>query len=371
MANLIVCCFPGDEIALFGNAVLGKNDEQWKALLVCPDPLAGQSYEQAAGAWRTSCVELGVEPLKSLNLPFLPTKQYDWGELSGLIRPFLKSCDKVYVPDLEDVSFFRRMVSFSAARHATSVWAEAVSGVGDAIHILDRNQINRLFGIANQHYALRLREKRLVTQDFRSVRQYRCLSGETALRFSHQWLSTNTPDIMDDDPWDIGNSVFEQERHRLELAALQQLEWNTLVEIGGCVGAFTHRLVEAFPGKDICVYEPNAHFAATLARRLGQRVRVVHGGVGNLTESFDVVFASSVLYYLKRFPLSLLDSANRYFVTSHIRWYHEEIVGPVFLAAGWNAVYEHELLPAIEDFCCIPILREGACIVAHERPHAA
>jgi len=370
MANLIVCCFPGDEIALFGNALLANKDASWKTLLVCPDPVAGQSYEQAAGSWRRSCLELGAEPLGSLNLPSLPTKQYDWAELSGMIRPFLKSCEKVYVPDIEDVSFLRRMVSFSVARHAESVWMEAVGGVGEAVCTLDRSQIYRLIGIANRHYPLRLREKRLATRDFRGVRQYRFLSGKTAHRFAHQWLSVNTPDIVDDDPWDLENSVYEQERHRLELAALQELDWHTMVEIGGCVGAFTRRLVEAFPERDICVYEPNAHFAEVLSQRLGHRVRVVPGGVADLAESFDLVFASSVLYYLKRFPLMLLDKAKRYFVTSHIRCYHEEIIGPVFSAAGWNTRYEHELLPAIEDFCSIPIIREGASIVVWERPQS-
>ena len=143
-----------------------------------------------------------------------------------------------------------------------------------------------------------------------------------------------------------------------------------MVEIGGCVGAFSEQLADAFPHKDICVYEPNHHFARVLSQRLGHRVRVVQGGVEDLTESFDLVFASSVLYYLKRFPLSLLDIAGRYFVTSHIRSYHEEVIRPVFSAAGWNVVYQEELLPAIEDFCSIPIMRDGASIVAWERPRS-
>ena len=370
MANLIVCCFPGDEITIFGNAILAQRDAHWKALLVCPDPVTGQSYEQARDTWHASCRELGVEPSESLNLPSLPTKQYDWAELSRRIQPFLKSYERVYVPDLEDVSLVRRMVTFSAARHLESVWMESGCGVGDEVGAVDGPQLNGLIGIANHHYPLRLREKRLVTRDFRGIRQYRFLSGKTVHRFAHQWLSMNTPDIVDDDPWDLESSPYEQERHRLERTALQKLDWDSMVEIGGCGGAFSEQLADAFPDKDICVYEPNPHFTRVLSQRLGHRVRVVQGGVEDLAGSFDLVFASSVLYYLKRFPLRLLDIAGRYFVTSHIRCYHEEVIRPVFSAAGWNMVFQEELLPAIEDFCSIPIIRDGASIVAWERPRS-
>ena len=161
MANLIVCCFPGDEITIFGNAILAQKDAHWKALLVCPDPLTGQSYEQARDTWHASCLELGVEPSESLNLPSLPTKQYDWAELSRRIQPFLKSYERVYVPDLEDVSLVRRMVTFSAARHLESVWMESGCGVGDEVGAVDGPQLNGLIGIANHHYPLRLRGKTL------------------------------------------------------------------------------------------------------------------------------------------------------------------------------------------------------------------
>ncbi|MFC1857778.1 hypothetical protein ACFL9U_07065 [Thermodesulfobacteriota bacterium] len=284
------------------------------------------------------------------------------------MKPFLGAYDRVYIPDVEDHSRLRGIVSFSVAKHSDVVWMATDSGVPTEYFVLDEKSHGFLVDVLNQHYRARLLFGKVNAHDLRGVRQYRLLPGKDVFRFAHQWLSFNTSNIKDDNPWDVETSVYDKQRHQVELDVLRRLEWTTMAELGGCVGTFSTRLVEAFPERSISIYEPNEHFVGILSNRLGDHVTVIRGGVDEICDSYDLVFASAVLYYFRRFPYRLLRFVRKYLVTSHIRSYHEEVIQPVLATAGWRVAFEAEMLPEIEVSCSIPMLKEDATIIAWEHP---
>ncbi len=368
MKNLILCAVPGDEISLFGNAVTAHNNAEWHAVLACSDPVREQSYAESAKAWRDACRRLNLKIVGELNLAAMPVERYDWFEISQALKPLIHGYDRVYIPDVDDPILFRRIISFSAARHLDTVWMAADGGPATESHLLNDADYFRLVEVAGEFHGPRLSARKLQARDIRGVRQYRRLNGADVLRFAHQWLALTTADLMDENPWDVETSRYDQERYVLELEVIRSLQWESLAELGACLGTFTERLVKEFPERSITAYEPNERFEGLLRSRLGDRVTVVQGSVRQMDRAFDLVFASSVLYYFKRFPSQLLDVARKYLVTSHSRDFHEEFIVPVLSAAGWKNVRTEELFPKIELFSSIPMAKEGNRITAWERP---
>jgi hypothetical protein len=164
------------------------------------------------------------------------------------------------------------------------------------------------------------------------------------------------------DPWYLGSSDYEEARYRLELSVLSNLHWTSLVEIGACVGAFTLRLIELFPGRQITACEPYEPFVNALRIRLGQRARVIHRGADETVPQADVIFASSCLYYARPFPIKLLRIRAKYYVFSHCHRYQKGVIEPCMTALNYELLSEEELPARVEAAYDLADVKDGTVV---------
>jgi hypothetical protein len=295
-----------------------------------------------------------------LGLPLLPEgEHYPLPVLRQRLAPYFNGKVRAYVPDIEDECALRCAVAVAAASLNEEVMMESLSGVGTEACATCEAGLRRLTELANRCYSSRLRVGRLGRSDLRGTRQYRLMRGSHMTRYSREFLSWRVADVDCDNPWDFETSEYERVRFDLELEVLRSLPWTSMVEVGACTGTFTERLVNVFPERELHAYEPNPALFARLKQRLGHRVRLHQAGAEEVEGRCDLLFVSSVLYYLPRFPLGLLDIPERWLVLSHRRLYHDETISPIMRSAGWTCVERRELPPRVENFCEIPILRDG------------
>jgi hypothetical protein len=172
----------------------------------------------------------------------------------------------------------------------------------------------------------------------------------------------HVPLLNASDPWYLSSSEYEEDRYRLELSVLGRLPWTSLVEIGACVGAFTLRLLESFPGRQITACEPYEPFARKLEIRMGERARVLQASANEAVPAADIVFASSCLYYARPFPITLLSNAAKYFVLSHCHRYQKGVVEPCMIALNYTLLSEDELPARVEAAYGLTDVKDGTIV---------
>jgi hypothetical protein len=364
MKRLAVCAFPGDEITLFSNAILSEG-EDWSAILGSSDEIDGATPMEAFEQWRRACSDLGVRAVACLFLPRIDNG-YTADRLRELVRPFASAYDEIFVPNVEDDSPLRRALSIALAQERDRVVME--SAFGEHVCTIDNAGFDLLVRVLNKHHASRMRVKRIDLRDLRGTRHYRVINGGDLARFAREFLSWDLADVNPRNPWDLAESEYERARYALELDVLQRLAWTSLTEVGACIGIFTEQLANRFSERTIRAYEPSEMLHAELAKRVGHRVEVVRGGADDLCGRSDLLFVSSVLYYLDHFPSRILDLPERWLVLSHLRSYHDETITPILRSAGWVCVSRDELPPRIEHFCTFPVLKDGTEVAVWERP---
>lgn len=382
MKHLLVCGVPGDEVLLYGHLVATALADEFDAVLLDPCPLPGEGLAEAEDRWSKSCRFLGITPSRSLRSP-IPvmldaSARRDVTaarvalspphDLLDAFSPLVHAVDRIYVPDVQDPCISRAFGAALLSALSPIVWMAASYGPAEQIAALDARQFEQLCECLSKHYSEHLRTSRISVSDLKGVQQYRRFEGPQLRRFVLQWLGWQFASIREEDPWDFNRSPYEGRRHSLECRVLHEIEWASLVEIGACQGAFTRRLLEEFPGRKISCVEPDPIFAETLRQTIGHAVEVDDTPVERMTGTFDVVLASSVLYYVDTFPLSVLNAARQYFVSSHVQRYHDTVVTPILTRSGWTQVARHIMAPCVEMFCNIPVQKDGAEVAIWRRP---
>ena len=382
MTRLLVCGHPGDELTLFGNLVLADRSVHYDAVLVFADPVPGQTLEQAESAWREACQAIGVKPIACLRYPapyLYPALGADNIAVVGAnrrpdrllgerLQPLLAGRPRVYVPDIEDTYPARVAATATVARMQPDLWMQTAKGLGTEVHVADEHAMSLLIDTANRYYGRRMLAGRMTDSDFPAARQYLQLPGSDVQRFSQYFLGGPPAAMADGNPWDVDHSPYEHGRYQQELDVLDSLPWRTLVEIGAGAGQFTKRLVERFPDRSVTAYEPSPTFCQVLRRAVADQAEVRQRGAQTLQGTFDVVFVSSILYYLPQFPLSLLDAVGKYLICSHFQQFHDHVITPLAEGLGWTRVHVREVLPRIETFAGILTIKRGTQIVVWQRP---
>ena len=367
MRNVLIAGLPGDEATLFAPAVLSRaREDTWDAILFCADPLGDQTIEEAETEWRAACEELGVRPRLSLRAP-AAEEGYDFAALAARLRPVLGDYDAVYTPSFNSDSGPRQKAACAAAAACDALIVETASTDASTLRTLPDGGLLRLFDVVNRHYGLRLRAEKIVAGDFRAARQYRRIEAAEILHFAQSFLERFNPLLDDDNPFDFETSDYEQRRFALEIEVLQSLPWTKLVEIGACTGTFTERLVNAFPERKICAIEPVEKSFARLRTRIGGRAELRRELAADVRETCDLLFLSSVVYYMRPIPHSLFDLSSRWLVASHGKIDHELLLDPLLHSSGWKRIARRELLPRIEMASCVPQVKGGTEVAAWER----
>ena len=366
--NLLICALPGDEITRYANLILAQEDEKWRSLLVHADPVSGQTWTKQVASWQAACEALDVEPVGWLEPPRQKALLSQISELKGRLEPLVKSYSRVYVPFVGSRSRWRSLASFVVAAVAKTVWMEVPVGAADEWYALDVSAVKRQLEVLNRYYPDRLGAHKIKIAECRGVRQYRRIDAAEVHRFAQQELSFPGVDVIDADPWDLGTSPYEQERHKLEIDVLGRLSWNHLVEVGACTGVFTEKLVRHFPDRQITACEPDPERVRWLRQRLSGAARVLPATANTLDVTCDVLMVSSVLYYLDQFPRKLLALPRRYLVASHGGSYHSKVLQPLMLSQGWTLHLRERMSGRAEMFCGFPTLKDGTEVVVWKRP---
>ncbi|NER27273.1 MAG: hypothetical protein F6J89_06445 [Symploca sp. SIO1C4] len=370
MTALLICKFPGDEITLFGNVVLQKSSLQWKALLICADPTGEQSLEDSEDQWRASCFALGIEPIASLRLPLVGNGYYSQASLQSLLNPYLQTFADIYIPDLKEEGSIYWDLIIAIGKIKEHIFIASATGVGTEFCPISKSGMERLIVILNTYYGIRLRSQKIKVSDLHGVRQYRRIKSQLLVQYIEEYVYYNQfYQLNNDNPWDLETSCYEQSRYELEISVLAEISWQSLIEVGACIGSFTSRLSKVFPNRDIIAYEPNPTFFIKLQKRFSKndRVKVINNDIWKIDQSSDVLFISSVIYYLDYFPLYLLQTPAHYIVFSHIRSFHNQTISPLMYSAGWTCIFKKEILPCIEMFCDIPVQKDGTEIAVWQR----
>ncbi|OGS22110.1 MAG: hypothetical protein A3J83_03830 [Elusimicrobia bacterium RIFOXYA2_FULL_40_6] len=367
MTNLIVCAYPGDELTIFGNIILCERFVDWHSILINPDPPKGSSVSDIVKNWENSCKKLNITPVKVMNISSIQVNEKGYPDPDNFPDFDFSKYEKIYVPDIQDLLPLRSFVTAAIAKRIVSVWMESSAGPGSRFCGLSNENYNLLITNLNSFYGPQLRDRKISAKDLHGTRQYGCFRGADITRFYSQIICTDSKSVEDNNPWDISTSHYEQDRYSLELEVLGGLEWNSMIECGACTGNFTKKLFKLFPERKITAVEPNSFFAKILKKELAAGINVFQGRIEDIKISCDLLFASCVLYYCIPIPEPIFESPLKYLVTSHDKKYHDEVLCPAIKARGWKLKLEKELLPRIENFCSIPVIKDEAIIAVWEK----
>lgn len=365
MRNLMIVAWPGDETTRFAHAVFAGG--AWDAILVCADPQGTESAADAEEAWRCACRDLGIVPRASLRAPFLAGGAYDLARLVAQLEPHVRGYADVYAASFNDGQMLRQVVTRAAAMLLDELLIETTNAEAATMCALPAGALAKLFDVVNRHYGLRLRTGRITAGDFRPARQYVRVRSRDVRHFADVHMEYYNAQLDDDNPYDFETSEYERLRFELELEVLHLVDWHTLIEMGACIGTFTARLLDAFPGRRIIAYEPAGQSFARLQTRAGGRAELRRESAADVRETCDLLLLSSVVYYLRPIPLSLFDASTRWLVASHGRWDHEVLLDPILRSTGWRRVVTRELLPRIELYSGVPLVKAGSEVVVWER----
>ncbi len=367
MRNAVIAALPGDELTLFAPAVLSAPDVTWDAILVCADPRGGETVHEVEERWRAACRELAITPRASLRVPYLERCEYDVALVIARLAPFLADYNDVYAPSFNDDDVLRQTATRAVASLRDELLVETASAGAASLRTLPDGALLRLFDVANRHYGMRMRCGRITAHDFRAARQYVRTSGAAVRHYADVHMEYYNAALDDDNPYDFETSEYERLRFELELDVLRSLEWQSLTEVGACVGTFTERLVDAFPGRRILAYEPAARSFARLEARVGGRAELRRQSADAIRERCDLLFLASVVYYMRPIPLSLFEVPARWIVASHGKVDHQTLLDPILHSAGWRLAATRELLPRIELYSGVPLLKGGSEVAVWER----
>lgn len=353
--NLLVVPRPGDEVVLYGMLVWKSPETEWHALLVCDD--CGLS-----SAWNESVGALGISQVKRLDFPFFPISRTSPTDLTAALRPHVNLYDKVYAPDATSEGFDGTVTAALASTGIPSIMTRTANGSPDEVLVAAPSDWNRIRSHLNSFYGTLIRRHRLALGDLSPVCTYRHVACSAIRRWNDVTHWSEAVQSDDDDPWDLLSSEYERKRHSIELQAISALDWDDMVEIGACVGAFTRLALDRFPSRRLTAVEPVAAFADKLAIRTGRRIRIIVAPAHTVDEAFDLVFISSATYFMPAWPYALISKARRHVVTSHRTEYEEQVIVPAMQSSGWVRVESKLLEPCFEEFCGFTLDRDGTTV---------
>ncbi len=345
MKTLVVCCTPGDELGTFGNLLVSLPRGSFDVCAAFSHPLLPVHAEGEA-VFTAACRALGARAARLLPFACLD----DAVDLSALMEALggLEGYDRVYTHSVQASRPLAARLAAAVGHSAAEVWTRAAGGRVDEQITATEQGFARRLRLLERHYPDLLVEGYIAARDLRNVDLYQRQSGAGLYRYYRGYVDWHVDDFDYHDPWDLGDSDYEQARHEAELSVLERFPWASLVEVAACEGAFTHRLCERFPGRRIVAVEPDRFFFDSLTQRVG-RCAELHRGDAECAGDLDcdVVFLSSAIYYFKRMPYRMIRRA-KYVVLSHSLPYHRERLDPFMRAQGFEVIQQAALPPRIE-----------------------
>lgn len=356
--NLIVCSSIGDEIALWGNLVLSNKQEETFDLVVVFKPSINE-----IDSFCNVCEEMKFNDVKYLNIettqPYPEIKDISY-KLDSLDR-----YDKVYTYNVRDSNKQNKYVSALVGyAFQGEVCVLSDLGVIDEIISSDERVFNKILNIINTHYFYMLETNLLDISRLTNTTLIQHINGLKLYRYYRGCVTWQVNKFDYKNPWGFKTAPYEIKRFEVELNALKYIKWKSLVEIGACEGFFTQKLISNFPDVNICAVEPDNYFFNELRTNLGSKIKLYNEDISTFFHKkrncFDVIFISNVLYYCNKPPEELFDIDAKYYIVSHDRKYHEQILNFEFLSRGFKCIYVDSLRACIEKLEDIYVTKYGA-----------
>jgi hypothetical protein len=382
VTNLVVVDRPGSELAHFGGLIQSRPADEWVVVsLGAPRSLTGDPRDRMCD-FRDACEMLGARPvcvgLFHLHPDLVPVEVIT-SALAGFSH-----CDSVYTFSLQDDDEEKQLTAAAVGRVFADVFIATATGVPDQLVRCTQEQFDMKVRVANTFYMPEASAGLLPVSDLRGVETYTRMKGADLWQFYSDVVRLPVFDVVDQfsgctspheeergfvrvglptsalDPWNHETSNFEHTRYEAELDMLDAIPWETLVELGACIGTFTMRLARRFPTRRIIACEPNGTYFAKLQDRLqSESVEIIRSGFDHLPHPVDVVMASCCLYYAKPFPFDILETTANYFFFSHEERYQKGVVEPIMRSSGLELVREGIVAGRFEELYGILEFKEA------------
>lgn len=369
MTELVVCRAPGDELSEFGGLLLSRPPREVDVVAVfahprVPDLAAGEAR------FRAACRAAGAREARLLPFAHLEHDPVDPRLIAAHLCE-LGQYTRIYTHSIQDPRPLCQRTAAAVGRAASTVWTTAGGGGVDEIEQGSPHAFERRLALLAEHYPDLLAEDWIQARDLRAVHLLQQHPGERLYRYFAGYVDWHVGDFDYCRPWELETSAYERRRYAAELDALRRFPWQTLVEVGACEGAFTERLLAAFPERRVIAVEPDPFFFTSLQQRLGGRAELYQADASAAGElACDVVFMSSTVYYLWKIPYPMLRNA-RYVVVSHATRYHRDRLDPVLRAQGFVALHEDVVPACVEPMEGILEVKYGTEIKTWQRCAAA
>lgn len=363
MKNLIVCEHPGEELISFGNLILNRKQEQFDIVSVFVHPTVSE-YTAAKKIFFDCCNELRIKRKTLFPLPYYKNTSITYETILSYMNSYpINDYDKVYTYSVQDGNKNKQLISSIVGSLTDTVWTLSNSGFMDEVIVSDLDMFSKRAEMISKYYSDLLINHHFAINGFCSVDTYQKNKGNRLYRYYNGCLNWRINQFMYAHPWELESSSYEQKRYRLELEALKQIEWESIIEIGGCEGYFTQMIIETFPNKKVISIEPDRNFYHKLKKRIGDKAQTINTDLKAAAKcNVDVVFISNVLYYCSVPPMEVLQFDAKYFLVSHDLHYHEQVLDKIFLSKDYICIYENELAACIENMEGLSSVKYGTNI---------
>lgn len=346
MTELVVCRAPGDELAEFGNLLLSRPPGEVDVVAVTAHPLR-PAHGEGEAVLRAAARAAGVRQARLLPFAHLPQDPIDSGVIAEALGP-LDGYQRVYTHSVQDPRPLCARVAAAVGARAQEVWTPAGGGAVEEILRCPATAFQRRLSLLSAHYTDLLEEEWIEPWRLRDTDLYQRHAGANLHRYFRVCVDWHMGEFAGGQPWALESSAYERRRHEAELAVLQLFPWQRLVEVAACEGAFTEKLCDAFPSRQVIACEPDPFFFASLERRLAGRAELRRADAEAAGElPCDVLFMSSAIYYLWKMPYRMLRNA-RHVVLSHAARYHRGQLDNVLLSQGFELAHRAAVPACVE-----------------------
>lgn len=361
--ELIVCGYSVDLLYKFGVIILAYPDTIFDVLTIYSSSEESKNCNDV----NSVCNELGINEYKNLNINDTENTQDIWGKL---IKAFseLNNYDNVYSYNIKDTNKLNQVITAALGRNFKEINVLAGGGCVDQTITCEPSAFKKLLNMMNKYIPASIMSGYVDVLNVKNTILFNRVVGERLVRY---FLSCAIWQINMFDygsPWELKTSCYEMKRHALELKVLENIQWDSLIEIGACEGVFTQKLRNKFPKKKIVALEPDKYFFETLSSQKINEVVLFNEDCEYIKQlSADAIFISNVLYYCKSIPDVIFNNNARYIIVSHDYAFHKNVLDNLFLSKRFRCIDEVNLEACLEDMEGTLCIKYGSNIKVWER----
>ncbi len=343
---IVVSCLE-DLIVRFGPLILLNKTVNYDVICV---------YKNTNTNAATIRKTLGIEKINELNLNYSITAVELLNSLIDNL-PDMSCFTKVYTYSVKDDIQWNRVIAAAVGKKRKKMHIIADGGIVDESLSCSKEDFEIIIELVNKYAIDCYVNGNLKVNEMRNTVLLKVVDGYKQYRYFLSCVAWKRNNFSCGSPWELETSLYEKERHILEISILKEFEWSSIIEVGACEGVFTRKLIDFFPNKIIFALEPDKYFYEKLKFLNGSGVQTIKQDCKYIKQlSADVLFISNVLYYCEFVPEEIFEANVKYIIVCHDLRYHQEILDFEFEKRKFRIVKERNLgarLENTEDVLCV------------------